>query len=399
MKLGVSIGIGAVLGLSASCGGGGHPEAGEPGVRADSGVVVLWDYTANPLGGIVVLSERPVATIESDRESSAYPLGRVVAASLLCGGDIAIAFGRAGEIRRLDEFGGLKWSTGLPRGRINDFSGTRWLQGAGDSILAYDRSLSRLSVLGPQGSVISQTRIKADARASFAAAAGLLGSGELLVELFDNPEAADGHFRPFLDVARMTWTGALGPTLLRASGPEIQFVAEGQGFFLTRPVFARTTYVAVEDVGFAVVDTDRYEIRRYGADGALRQILRRSVDREVTESVIKEAIRNRLRGTPRRRRKEGEEVLRNRLYHNELPAIGRLISGGNGVLWANDFRVSLRSPEIWLGYGFDGQLEGVLELPPYQSLVDIDDRRALVRQETGPESEVLLVYELSFPAR
>ncbi|MBT8395454.1 MAG: hypothetical protein HKO65_10640 [Gemmatimonadetes bacterium] len=399
MRFGISIGAALAIGISAGCAAEGRPDAGDPGIRADSGGVVQWTYTANPLADKVVLPRRPVATIGFETESNTYQHDRVVAAKLLAGGDIALAVGRAGEIRRYTEFGELKWTTGPHRGQSNDFSSTRWLQGAGDSIVAYDPRRARLSVLGPQGSSFRQSHIEPDARASFADAVGLLGGGEVLVELFDNPEVADGHFRPPRDLAVMTSAGALGPTLFRAPGPEIQFVAEGKGYVITRPVFGRTTYAVVEEVGFAVVDTERYEIRRYGADGVLRQILRRSVGREVTESVIKEAFRNRLRRTPWHRRKEGEEVLRNRLYHTELPAIGRLLSGGDGVLWASDFRTSPQSPEIWFSYGFDGEIEGVLELPPYQSLVDIDDRRALVRQDTGPRSEELLVYTFSLPAR
>jgi len=399
VRFGISIGAAVAIGISAGCAAEGHPEAGDPGIRADSGAVVLWTYTANPLADKVVLSERPVATIGLETQSSANEHDRVVAAKFLGGGDIVLAVERAGEIRRYTEFGELKWSTGPHRGENNDFRGTQWLQGVGDSIVAYNPRRSLLSVLGPQGSAVLQTHIEPDARASFADAVGLLGSGELLVELFDNPEVSDGHFRPPRDFAVMTTAGALGPTLFRVPGPEIQFVAEGKGYFITQPVFARTTYAVVEEVGFAVVDTERYEIRRFGADGVLRQILRRFVDRTVTESVIKEAFRDRLRSTPWHRRKEGEEVLRNRLYHTALPAIGRLLSGGDGVLWASDFRTSPQSPEIWFSYGFDGEIEGVLELPPYLSLVDIDDRRALVRQDTGPRSEELLVYTFSLPTR
>jgi hypothetical protein len=263
----------------------------------------------------------------------------------------------------------LLWETGPPKGRTNDFSGTRWFQEVGDSILAYDRRSSVLSTVSSRGSVVKQERILPDGRGSFVNAIGRMRDGGLLVELFENPEAADGHFRPPREVAVMDGSGNLGSTLIRTLGPEIQFVADGQGYFLSRPLFGRTTHVVVKDTGFAVVDTERYEVRRFRSNGTLRQVIRRIVGREITDKARKAAIRDRLRGTSPRGKREGERVLRNRLFHVEAPATGSLMSGGDGVLWVSDFRVSIQDPEIWFGFSVDGELLGILELPPFQSQI------------------------------
>ena len=88
------------------------------------------------------------------------------------------------------------------------------------------------------------------------------------------------------------------------------------------------------------------------------------------------------------------EVLRDRLYHDDLPAAGRMIGGDDDLLWVSEFRVSLKEEEVWTAYAEDGRIAGTLRVPAYRSLMDIDTSRAIIRYQDDPAAPELKVFRL-----
>jgi hypothetical protein len=224
-------------------------------------------------------------------------------------------------------------------------------------------------------------------------AVGLTERGAALVEFYSNPTIAHGSSRPVRELRVVSETG-VGPVVAEYPGPEIQLISDGDGFFVSSPLFSRTSQVVLEDVGFAIVDTEDYAISRFSSDGALRQVVRRSVERDMPPALIDEVIRERLRRTPRRLRGRGEEALRGQLVHVERPAVGRIISGGGGVLWVGAWRPSRGNEEAWTAYDTGGNVIGQLTIPGGYEVLDLTITRALLARVTDRPPAELRVYGL-----
>jgi hypothetical protein len=367
------------------------------GIRRDSSGIILWDYPAATTAAELRLSRRPKLVIGSDERNGEQELRDVSHALFIVGRGILVADRGAGELKLFADSEQLLWTVGrevIGQGGIRSFS---WIQTWQDSIAVYDRRLRRLNVLDHDGVFIRSVEIESDSvggRPPFADAVGVTDSGGVLVELFWNPTPSEGHLRPSRQLTLLDGKNHPGPALLEYPGAEIQFVPEGDGFFITNPLFGRTSQTVVEDSGFAVVDTENYSIKRFDSDGVLAQIIRRSADRRVKASLVKAVIRDRLRYTPRRAWKRGEEVLRDRLYHSEPPALGRMISGGAGLLWVSEFRPSIREEEQWTVYGPDGEEKGTLEIPKHNLVLDISFQQVILGRATNSGLAELRVYGL-----
>lgn len=138
-----------------------QPERPDPFVRVDSAGVRIVESTSaawSP-GQEWRVDPEPAFRLGDDEDDPSSQFFRVLDAALLAGGDVIVVDGGTSEVRRYDAGGRHLWSAGGSGEGPGEFQSPRYLGRRQDgAFLIWDRSLSRLSVLGEQGDLIATER-------------------------------------------------------------------------------------------------------------------------------------------------------------------------------------------------------------------------------------------------
>lgn len=225
---------------------------------------------------------------------------------------------------------------------------------AGDTLLIADGSLSRLSVLAPNGTFV-RTAQSDDARA--VGHYGCLSDGSVVaVRTIERrgPKAV-------VEVVRFDAQGKRLNIVLRDPDAEASDIAVGKG-------------LSVIGRGMSVYVSDGREIRMFRRDGSLLRLFRTS---DPVESITDAEYERELgfvfpaRAASSAQRRSSIERALARERRSAWPLFDRIIPDDEGRVWVQHFRrlseVAAAGPfsrDVWTAFDSLGRLDARLELPP-----------------------------------
>lgn len=366
---GFSRGIAAVLLAvwTAACGAG--ERTGARAVVRDSAGIAIVENTS-PLwreGEAWRLTDEPVihiGVVEGDPE---YQLHRVAGVVRLDDGRIAVANGGTSDIRFYDPSGRFVSSTGQAGDGPGEFRNLGTFFRLGDSLVAYDHQLRRVSVFDDRGTFARSFPLEAQGRSGLYPI-GVLGDRTLLVSsyvVFMPGEAKPGVSRDSVVYFRYDLDRAAVDSIGRFAVNEFLVQANERGMSVQPLPFGMRASRSAHDRGFFYGTSERYEIGKYSADGALEMLIRRAVaPRRLTSADIDAYREELLAQAGEAGRQEVERHVAETPFPETMPAFGELRVDVEGNLWVAEFLSPAdRHPPRWTIFAPDGQMLGTVETP------------------------------------
>ncbi|HEV3049693.1 MAG TPA: hypothetical protein VGX50_05255 [Longimicrobium sp.] len=265
-----------------------------------------------------------------------------------------VADAGTGELRFFDARGRPTHKAGRTGRGPGEFQFLAW---AGvlpdDSLPAWDASLRRLTIFGPDGRYARDV-VPQGLGGSFPFVYGVFDDGSLLVSTGMESAGllpAEGRaWRDTIELLRIGRTGEVLDTVARVPGPARYQLTGASGIPRTNSVpFGPNTFAAVRGNTVYLATGDEYEIGVYGADGTPRRLIRKQVrplrvtaaDRESYEAGIRD-----VGGTPEQRR-ERQQMIREAPYPPTMSPVTAMAVGADGELWVKE----AQPPDTWDRFG------------------------------------------------
>jgi hypothetical protein len=354
--------------MAASCGRGPDHQPGvQFSVRDSAGVRIAENGGSAP--AIDSITGPPRLAIGLEDGPDAYLLSYVQTAITLADGRIVVANGGTGEIRVYSPTGQHLTTYGRTGEGPGEF---RSLSEVGiappDTIVALDRSLNRLTVFAPDGSVAAThgiPQVPAEAPA-MTHVLGRFADGTLLLKgvLVLGLDPDEGRVRGRATYAR--WSpGTEGVAILGAL-PDLEqwVVVDGGGVTGYAVPFAAQPRVAVGARHFHYAAGERFEVERRDTSGTLGLLLRRAHDRQAVTRAQIEA--RRAEATERMNpagRARYERALSTWGVPDHHPAIRRLLVAAGGDLWVREETPDDPERSLWSVFDPEGRWKSRVELP------------------------------------
>ena len=316
------------------------------------------------------------------------------------------------DLRRFTGRGSTFGRSGREGEGPGEFVGlTQLVAGPGDTILTYDFRQRRVSRFSPDGSFIDAHPLESSGENGFAFVEALLPDGRAVYTLRMFGGTADGP-PPEGEVRRDTIgihvSGLPGDSVLnlgRFPGPEMVVLQSGAsdgGFNITisSPAFARSTEISAGSAGVWIGDTDQFEIRRYGFDGKLDALVRRTFDPvPVDDALISRAMTEDLADADddneaKMIRKRWEDIP----IPATLPAYEALGIDRAGNLWVQTFEIPGMPERTWSVFDGDGVWLGDVVFPDRFRPLEIGNDYVLGRFGDDLDVEHVQIWELVKPA-
>ena len=314
---------------------------------------------------------------------------RILDVALLVGGEFVVVDGGSAEVRRYDAASRHLWSVGGPGEGPAEFRSPRYLgQRADGSLLIWDRSLLRLSVI-EDGRVTLAERRNAPDGSTFIAE-GLFADGAWLVAYPRSASLAEGA--AWTDTIRLgRYDPALKEDVRLAAVPGVSWIWTGR-YQLPVPFGARPLR-AIVGTRLAVATGPIPEVSVHDSDGSL--VARYRIAREpepVAATDIGRVIESMVELG------QGPEAVWRR-WRDEMeipthrPAFDRLLADDDGNLWARRFVADplSREPPSWDVFDSAGTWLGVVASPRGMVVTAIRDGlvAGVYRDDVGVEHVAL----------
>lgn len=390
--------------LSAACGGDGRgPASGGLTVVDSAGVeIVTSPAPAWAPGEGWQVAEEPSLTIGSAEEDEAYALFGVVAAVRLPDGRIAIANAGTRQVRIYDASGRHVLDLGREGQGPGEFRRLAdvW-RGPGDSIVAADNALGRLTVFDAEAR-FGRTILLQPATPSQAFGRGTLDDGSLLVSLPGRPADPtaglfDGGMRAF---DRYSAEGRpLNPIGVVPQGPQWGFETNGSPAYAAAPLTIFSPPHATGGASVYLGDPTQPEVRQRSPDGTLLRIVRWGVEPRPVTPAIQQTYRDvsiESATTPEARRLV-LGFLEQIVFPDHLPVYDVLRADPEGCLWVKPYATDWEADAPWWVFDPAGRWLGSVALPAGLTLLDVGPDYVLgtTRDELGVERVVLHALDRS----
>lgn len=370
------------------CGSGVGQEPAGASVTDSAGVRIVSNPSFDPPDWPVGTPTLTLGTLDEEGPEQFYG---VAGATWFEGSDgrvLALADMASAEIRLFTEEGAWIESWGRRGEGPGEFQaiGPIWRL-PGDSLLAWDGRLERMTVLAPDGEYVRQFRrppvLNADP-------VGRFGDGSML---FAGPQFAIGDGFRMIDLA-LSRVDADGTADSLPAQPYAEYGQVGPpgSKMISSPMFAPQTAVAADAEGYWVARGTHPHVRRYAPDGTLRMIARwPDSDRTVTSAAAERFRERALSGLEGRSLELRSAQLEDQPVADRFATTGYAIAGHDGELWVtgpdwppND------STTTWRVVRPDGFLAGSVTLPKFPNRfiplhVGVDHVIGNVRDELGVE--------------
>ncbi len=351
----------------------------------------------------------PVLRLGAEDRDGEAPLHRVAGGVLLDDGRIVVANAGNQEVRWYDPSGTLVAQVGRRGQGPGEFIGLGPVARLpADSVVAYDRRLRRVTVLGPDGTFarVAPLAMAEHAGMEFPALEGALGDGTLLFSgrIMETGEMQAGPVRAAMPLYRVDATGALIDSLHTFHGWEATVImrrtADVVGPAITARPFGRSTSVTTVGAGLAVGTPLSFEYRLYEPHGALTAIVRLdrrarrltagdidAYEASIEDKVPDEAGRRALR-----------EQARDWEYPETFPAYGSdLVGDAAGNLWVPNFTHVPTPPSRWSVFDATGRYLGDVEIPVRVQVLAIGEDRLLGLWRDEFDVEQVHLYDIRKP--
>jgi hypothetical protein len=332
-----------------------------------SGVPVVEDTApAWPADSGWTLARTPVLDLGSADAPPAYQFQVIVGAARLPDGGYVVADGRRNQLLFYDASGRPRATAGGPGAGPGEFRSIQGLSVTGDSVLAYDPLLGRLTVLGPDGAVrgtvqLAPTGNDQHSLHSYAFVGTLDGRLVMVPQLF--APRRGGKKSVYWDSAAILAYDMDGTLLGKLAEPKrMEMFTSSQGS--SAVPFGRRTGATANGASLFETHNRTFEIHVYGGQGKLDRVIRRAWQpRPVTSADRERMIRFFVArsGLPDNDPQvtSFQRMLESAPLPEHMPATGRLIADPQGTLWAADYRLpwdttstrwSIFDPNgVWLG--------------------------------------------------
>lgn len=367
---GVAVVIGAIV-VTGGCGG--EVRSAGPAVRDSAGVTIAdyaqWD--PDPLAWTI--ASEPVTEIGTAEGDEAYQLTGVTSLRRLSDGRIVVANTGTEEVRIYDETGRHLVTTGRKGEGPGEFDGLWWLTvGAGDTVIAYDGNLKRVSLFTADGVFVRSVTL--DYAQGFPQLAGVFSDGTLLATrgFTFAPSAIDDVVHDSGPVLRFASDGALLDSIGRWLSQEWYVHGTRGETWATSLPFGRGTMVAVGPDGFYVGSSDRFEVQWRDREGHVRRIIRSAQEATpVTGADWARLKADRMQNVNPRWRPRQERMLAEIPVPSTRPAFGDLLTDPDGNLWVGPSVISRKDPQVWIVFAPDGRMRGSIQMPTDLRVQDI----------------------------
>jgi hypothetical protein len=369
-------------------------------VRDSSGVRIITNHDYQwPEGEGWRLSDQPrldIGTLEGEEHDQFF---RVVNAVTLGDGRIVVANSGTNEIRCFDATGSFLYSSGRKGGGPGEFEAL-WTLAVlpGDSVIAFDRRLRRMSIFAPDGTFTRSFMFAALAGAALPMPIGLTFDQRLVVSerAFRTAETRTGLTRDSTHYLLVDLDGALIDTLGYFPGAEWYIKTESEAIYSSNPPFSRSPEATVSGSGFYFGSGDTYEIAYYASDGALQRLIRRMTPNlQVTAEDIERYKQDALEG---RRDPSRRQLLQSMLAEmpvpETMPAYSDIIVDLEGNLWVGEYRRPGDDQPRWTVFDPDGVMLGGVETPQRLRIFEIGSDYVLGRGVDELDVEHIHVYDL-----
>lgn len=322
----------------------------------------------------------PSVTIGAAEGAAGQQLERVVSATRLSDGTIVVADGGARSIRRYDSSGSHLGSFGREGDGPGEFRALSWLgRTAGDSLLAWDRGLNRISVFTPAGALGGEYRPALAELPMSLEVKGQLSEGRLLLARgasFIPADGAQGVQRQPVTAWVISRTGEQLASIGPFPGESVSLRAGANaGSTIRTPVpFGPSTLFGAAGDDVYVVNTDSFAVRTYSADGQLTRIARREhVPLALRPEDVAADIEARLEELPPVDwiREGSRKSLESVPVPQTIPAARAMHLDAEGYLWIEAGRRPGETQATWSIFEPEGRWLGDLSLPASLHVLEI----------------------------
>ena len=365
----------AAIVLAVACGSGSDGGANAV-VRDSAGVRIVenhgpsWDQD-----DAWHLSPEPVVSIGAMDADPEYQLFGVRAVARLGDGTIVVSNSGSHEIRWYDPNGRHLRSAGGEGSGPGEFTALGWLAAVpGDSVVAFDDRLLRLSLFTPGGSFVRSAAPQAEGKPGMERPVFLasLEDGSLLAfgRVLELEGMSEGPLRVPMVLYRFNVDGELLDSLGAFHGWEARVVIRRSEQIIAMAIadrpFARNTALSAGGDRYVVGTPHDYELAVHRPDGSLLAIVRllrdnaalTATDVEAYKDVVLENIES------DNERRDRRQELDDYDYPAEAPAFGSLILvDTQGDIWVPEFSVRNDHGMEWQVFDSEYRLLGTVATP------------------------------------
>jgi hypothetical protein len=320
------------------------------------------------------VAAEPAVEIGLVEGEDAYQLSQVGGLVRLSDGRIVIANGGTNELRYFDARGAHLRSVGREGEGPGEFKSLgRVTVLAGDTVVAWDWNLRRLSLFDTSGTFVRSFLL--DFTGGFPVPIGRFADGAWLCDRgFVFAPGSDGTqvVRDSTPYLVFEPAGALRDSIGRFPGPEWYVKGQGRSAFATSLPFGRTTEAVVVGDRFYAAHTDRWEVVRYSPAGVADLVVRLEWSPVgVTSDDLARYKAERLENTDASFRQQTERNLAEMPYPATFPAFADLMADPDGNLWVLAYNRPGDERRSWTVFAPEGRALGTVETPPGLRIMEI----------------------------
>jgi hypothetical protein len=393
----------ATMAMLAGCVGGDGAGAGFT-VSDSAGIEIAVSRRGSWMDGDAWrLAQEPSVRIGVLEGAPEYQLFDARDARRMRDGRIVIADAGSGELRFFDDQGAYLLTSGGKGSGPGEFEGLGWLRPyPGDSLLAYDYSLVRVSIFDSEGEFGRSFQIQPMGEMGFVIGTDAFSDGTVLARspLIFAGGFGDGMSRKPEVFHTYSNTGELADSIGEFPGPD-QFIRTGSGsgnrfVAVTTPPFGRMPARAVHGTQFFFGSGDSYEIECHEKTGELVRLIRLDrPSRRVTEADLERFIERRLQELDEG---ENEQEARQRLeampVPETMPVYEDLVVDAAGNLWVRDYQLDGDAPSEWVVFDGSGRMLGSVTTPAGLEVTEIGEDFVLGIWRDELDVQHVQLYEL-----
>lgn len=328
------------------------------------------------------------------------PFFDVVGALRRPGGGVAVALGSSGEIRFYGPEGTLEASHGGSGDGPGEFRILQKMgQLVGDTVWAYDFSLTRMTLLHPVDGVVGVVSLRPPPQRGLAVGV-IAGGGWLLREAWGESQGRlePGLRRDAVRIFRADAGGTLLDTLASVPGREVLLTDEGGRAVMGTAPFARNATVAATGREVVVGDQAGYELRFLDLTGRLVQTVRwEGPSRTLTDDEVAEWKEAQVTAADPRDQAGVRAYLQTVPVPDSRPSYGAILPDEEGQWWVSSYAHPGRAPDFWDVFDQDGRWLGPVPMPPRFRPLQIGPEWILGHEVDELGVERVVLRELSRP--
>ena len=352
-----------------------------------------WRLAEEPSVHIGVLEGAPEYQLFDARDARRTSDGRIV-----------IADAGSGELRFYNQEGVYLSASGGKGSGPGEFEGLGWLRPyPGDSLLAYDYSLARVSIFDSEGRFGRSFQIQPMGEMGFVIGTDAFADGTVLARspLIFAGGFGDGISRKPEVFHTYSNTGELADSLGEFPGPD-QFIRTGGGggnrfIAVATPPFGRRPVQAVHGTQFFFGSSDSYEIGCYEHTGELIRLIRLDKqNRPVTQQDLERFIELRLEEIDEgESRQEARQRLADMPVAETMPAYEDLAVDAAGNIWAQEYQLEDDTESEWIVFDGTGRMLGSVMMPAGLQVTEIGEDFVLGIWRDELDVQHVQLYELN----